>query len=167
MLGVYYRRHKNREMLFSCLIINIITFLICFVMRKVDVDLGFALGLFAVFGILRYRTEAVGIRDLTYLFAAIGLGIMNATANKKVSVAEVLLLDVVVILVAAVFERVASGSGQRSVLYDNVRLLAPGKEAELREDLGKRTGLVVKDVHVARLDLLRDAAELLVTYEKR
>ena len=94
---VYYRLYKNREYLFTYYLFNVITFCLCLLLRKVPIELGFALGLFAVFGILRYRTEPIRIRDLTYLFIAIGLAILNAVANKKVSFAELLLVNSVIV----------------------------------------------------------------------
>ncbi|MCP4447962.1 MAG: DUF4956 domain-containing protein [Myxococcales bacterium] len=86
---VYFRSHKDRGYVFTFYAFNIITFCMCLMLRKVPIELGFALGLFAVFGILRYRTEAIRTTDLTYLFIVIGLGILNGVANKKISVMEI------------------------------------------------------------------------------
>lgn len=166
IFGVYYRKHRNREYVFTCAVINVITFLLCFLLRKVPVELGFALGLFAVFGILRYRTEPIRIRDLTYLFVAIGIAIVNAVANKKTSVGELALVNVAVVAAAAILEALplASHGGRRAMLYDRIALLAPGREVELPRDLAARTGLRVDAVQVERMDLLRDAAEITVHF---
>ena len=88
IFGVYYRLYRSREFVFTYFIFNVITFSLCVLLRKVPMELGFALGLFAVFGILRYRTEEIRMRDLTYLFIVIGLGILNAVANKKISLID-------------------------------------------------------------------------------
>lgn len=165
---MYLRHHRNRDQAFTLAAINVVTFLFCFMLRNVNVELGFALGLFAVFGVLRYRTEPVGIRDLTYLFLAIGLAILNAIGfNKRTSLAESLLADAAVVAVAAVLEALPLGGrgGTRPVLYDQIALLAPGRERELHADLAARTGLGVRSVHVERLDLLRDAAEITVRFD--
>src|SRR5688500_5835829 len=91
--GVYLRFHQRVDFAFSCVLLNVMTFAVCMLLRKVPVELGFALGLFGVFGILRYRTDAIGTRDLTYLFVSVGLGMLNAVANKKVSVAELMFIN--------------------------------------------------------------------------
>ena len=96
VMWVYYRLYKNREFVFTYYIFNIITFTMCVLLRKVPMELGFALGLFAVFGILRYRTEPVRIKDLTYMFIVIGLGIVNGIANKKISGAELLTVNALI-----------------------------------------------------------------------
>ena len=83
VLAVYYRQYRSREFAFTYFIFNIITFSLCVLLRKVPMELGFALGLFAVFGMLRYRTEEIRMRDLTYLFIVIGLGILNGVANRR------------------------------------------------------------------------------------
>lgn len=166
ILVVYYRLYKNREFVFTYFIFNLITFSMCVLLRKVPMELGFALGLFAVFGILRYRTEEIRMRDLTYLFIMIGLGIINGVANKKVSTAELLLVNGTIVGITALLEmpRSARRYGSTPMLYDNLKLLQPNLRAELIADLMKRTGLEVVRVQVHRIDMLRDAAEITVFY---
>jgi len=162
---VYLRIHRNREYVFTYYLFNLITFCLCMILRKVPVEIGFALGLFAVFGILRYRTEAIRIIDLTYLFIVIGLGILNAVTHASITMAEVLLVNGVIVGMTAVLERTA-GSSEKAMplLYDKLDLLRPGREVELIEDLCERTGLRVARVSVQRVDMLRDAAEITVHY---
>ena len=110
----------------------------------------------------------MGIRDLTYLFLAIGLAILNAVGfNGRISLAESLLADAAVVGVAALLEAFPLGGrgGTRPVLYDRIALLAPGRERELHADLAARTGLAVREVRVERLDLLRDSAEISVRFD--
>jgi hypothetical protein len=145
---------------------NIITFCLSLLLRKVPIELGFALGLFAVFGILRYRTEPIRIRDLTYLFIVIGLGILNAVANKKISVAELVVVNASIVGVTVLLELTPWNRANKSVpiYYDNIALLRPGKKAELHADLSERTGFDVVRVDVHRIDMLRDSADLTVYY---
>jgi len=166
---VFWRLYKNREHVFTLFVFNLMTFSICMLLRKVPVDLGFALGLFAVFGILRYRTEPVRIKDLTYMFIVIGLGIVNGIANKKISGAELLTVNALISSTAVFIELIPSDKRERSIpmLYDNLALLAPGKQTELVADLTTRTGLVVKRVELVRYDLVRDSAELMIIYEQQ
>lgn len=169
VLLVYYRLHRNRDFVFTYFIFNVITFSICMLLRKVPMELGFALGLFAVFGILRYRTEEIRLRDLTYMFIVIGIGIINSVSNKKISLVELLTVNAVITGVAALLEWHPTLRRHRStsMLYDNVPLLRQGGEKELHRDLSQRLGLEVTRVHLHRIDLLRDAAELTVFYTVR
>ena len=167
IMAIYYRRHRRSDYAFSCMVINLVTFLLCYLTQQTTIQLGFALGLFAVFGILRYRTEAIPIRDLTYLFAAIGLAIFNGMPAPTSGAAELLLVNVVLVAAVALLEVTGrAGRDQRAVLYDNIALLAPGRETELHRDLAQRTGLAVVSVRVDRVDLLRESADLTV-YHKR
>jgi hypothetical protein len=163
--GVYFRIYKGREFAFTYIVFNVITFSLCVLLRKVPMELGFALGLFAVFGMLRYRTEEIRMRDLTYLFIVIGLGILNGVANKKISFAELIVVNAVIAGVTLIELRPKSRShGSRPMLYDNLNLLKPGQRDELHADLAARTGLDVVRVQVNRIDMLRDAAEITVHY---
>jgi hypothetical protein len=159
---VYLRLHGRQEFAFSCILLNIITFSVCIFLRKVPVELGFALGLFGVFGILRFRTNSVSVRDLTYLFIAIGIGMLNSVANKKVSLAELVFINGAIAALAAIIEYApfSGRSETRNVLYDNLSLLAPGKIPDLIKDLSKRTGCTVRSVTIEEIDLLRDSARL-------
>lgn len=167
---IYGRLYPDRrDFVFTYYLFNLITFTLCLLLRKVPMELGFALGLFAVFGILRYRTEAIRMRDLTYLFIVIGLGILNAVANKKISLVELITVDAMIVGVTAIIELSPKHRvfGETPILYDNLGLLAPGRETELHADLAKRTGLPVVRVKVHRIDLLRDAAEITAFHGER
>ena len=166
ILVVYYRVYRNREFVFTYYVFNVITFSLCVLLRKVPMELGFALGLFGVFGILRYRTEQIRIRDLTYLFIVIGMALINAVANKKVSAAELLVVDVTICAMCALLELPRSGRmhGATPMIYDNLALLKPGKQAALLADLSDRTGMRVVRVDVNTIDFLRDAAEITIVY---
>ena len=166
---VYYRLYANREYVFTYFLFNVITFAMCLLLRKVPTHFGLALALFGVFGILRYRTEQIRIRDLTYLFVVIGIGVLNAIADKSVSVAELLVVDATIVALTAFLELGASSRGERSTLmvYDQLELLRPGNEAKLVADISAKTGLSVLRVEVNRFDLLRDAAEITLFYRPR
>ncbi|HUH00400.1 MAG TPA: DUF4956 domain-containing protein [Kofleriaceae bacterium] len=165
---VYFRLYRNREYIFTLFMFNIITFSMCFLLRKVPIELGFALGLFAVFGILRYRTEPIRIRDLTYLFIVIGLGILNALSNKKISVSELVAVNAIIAGATMILElgQAKNRSHSTPILYDNLELLKPGRHQDMLDDLRERTGLHVIRVEVNRIDMLRDAAELTIFYDR-
>jgi hypothetical protein len=160
---IYARLYpQKRDFIFTYYVFNLITFSLCILLRKVPMELGFALGLFAVFGILRYRTEPIRLRDLTYMFIVIGIAILNALANKKISFAELIVVDLAIVAATARIELAPRrcADGQVPVLYDNLALLQPGLEPQLHADLARRTGLPIARVQIHKIDLLRDAAEL-------
>jgi hypothetical protein len=167
IIHLYYRLYRNREFVFTYFIFNVITFTMCALLRKVPIELGFALGLFAVFGILRYRTEEIRLRDLNYQFVVIGVGILNAVSNKKVSFGELLAVNLIITVMVVALELWPSMRRQRTmpVLYDTLSLLVPGREAELHADLESRLGATILRVQVHRIDTLRDAGELTVFLE--
>jgi hypothetical protein len=166
VIAIYYVRHRRPDYVFSYIVINLVTFLLCMTSQGANIQLGFALGLFAVFGILRYRTESIPIRDLTYLFAAIGLAIFNGLPPPSVDLLQLALVSTVLVVAIGLLEFTGwAGRDQRVLVYDNIVLLAPGREAELYQDLRTRTGLKVTGVRVDRLDLLRESAEVTIYYQ--
>ncbi len=163
--AIHYRLYRNRDMAFTYLLFNVITFALCFLLRKVPIELGFALGLFAVFGILRYRTEPIRTRDLTYLFVVIGLAILNAVANKNISLAELVTINLVIVSLTWLMAYSPAGKREETheVVYDNLELLKPGQREALFADLTERTGMEVTWVDVGNLNLLRDTARLTIS----
>jgi hypothetical protein len=95
---LYYKKTQNKEYFFTYYLISVIVFFICFTLKKLELDLGMALGLFAIFGIIRYRTNTVSIKEMTYLFVVIGVSVINALANKKLSYSELLLTNIIIVL---------------------------------------------------------------------
>jgi hypothetical protein len=166
---VYYRLYRNRDYVFTYFLINLVTFSLAYLLSNVPIELGFALGLFAVFGILRYRTEAIKVRNLTYLFVVIGIALLNALANGGITLAELLIANAVIVGTVGVLE-VAPFSGReesRLVNYDRLDLLSPAAAAELLEDLRKRTHLPVERLEIGDVDLLRDSALITIHYRSQ
>jgi hypothetical protein len=163
---VYCRRYQSSDHVFTFWLFSIVTFSIAFLLRKVPMELGFALGLFAVFGVLRYRTESIGVKDLTYLFVVIGLALINALSNKKISLVELLIVNSTI--TAAVF--LIDGSHRKvhevrlEVTFDRVDLLGPDKRPQLIAELRRRLALHPTRVVVNQVDLLRDVARLHVYF---
>lgn len=161
---VYYRLYRDRGFLFTFYLLNVITFTLCFLLRKVPAEIGFALAIFAVFGILRFRTEQIRNRDLTYLFVVIGIGVINAVANKSVGLAELLTVNTLIAGMTVLLEYGPFGARDSCtpLLYDNLDLLKPGRQDELLRDISARTGIPVDRVEIESIDLLRDSATLRV-----
>ena len=163
---IYYRIKDEKDYVFTFFMFNILTFFICFLLRKVPMEMGFALGLFAVFGILRYRTEAIPIRQMTYLFIVIGLSMINSLANKSISWLEILLANAIITIITYLIDRVWFSTIEltKTILYEKIELIKPENEQELIEDLKQRTGLQIVAVKVDKVDFLRDTAQITIYY---
>jgi hypothetical protein len=169
VFGVYVRKHGKNEYLFTYIMFNLITFTLCFLLRQVPIELGFALGMFAVFGILRYRTEPIQIHDLTYLFIVIGIGILNAVVNDQISLSEVLLVNGVIVGMVFFLEYIPQLQKESAmrVYYDDLEKLQAENQDALLEDLQKRTGREITRFKIEHLDLLRSTAELTIFSKKK
>lgn len=164
--GFYYPKSKRRDYFFTFILISISVFLLIFLMGGVKLKVGFALGLFAIFGIIRYRTESVPIREMTYLFLIIAISAINGLAT-SISYAELLATNLLFILSLWMCEsnRWVKHVASKLVLYDNISLITPDKEKELIEDLKKRTGLKIIRVEVGAIDFSKDTTMVKVYYE--
>ncbi|MBQ4440750.1 MAG: DUF4956 domain-containing protein [Bacteroidales bacterium] len=162
----YYRKSKRRDYYFTFLMFSITVFFMIFLMDNVRVQIGFALGLFAIFGMIRYRTESIPIREMTYLFVTIGLSVINGLAMTA-SYAELLLTNVIILAAVWIFERLKwkNHTETKIVLYEKIELVKAGREAELKADLEERTGLRILDVEVGHINFLKDVAYLKIHYK--
>ena len=163
---IYYRTKDDKDYVFTFFMFNILTFFICYLLRKVPMEMGFALGLFAVFGILRYRTEAIPIRQMTYIFIVIGISMINALTNKSVSIFEIIFTNGFIVFITFMIDRYWFQTQElsKSILYEKIELIKPEKENELIEDLKLRTGLPVHAVKINKIDFLRDVASITIFY---
>jgi len=164
---IYYPITRRRSYLFTYLLFSIIVFLLTHLLSNVKMELGFALGLFALFGIIRYRTNSIPIKEMTYLFVIIGIAAINGLANKKVSHVELLFTNFVVIAVTYGLEKLWLNRPrivQKNILYEKIDLIKPAKRTELISDLKERTGLDVLRVEIRQIDFLRDVARIAIFY---
>ena len=140
--------------------------MICFALKKLDIDTGMGLGLFAIFGIIRYRTNTMKIREMTYLFIAIGLSVINALAGKEVSYAELLFINVIVLIIVYLMENwwLVNTEVSKTIVYEKIENIKPENESILKADLESRTGLVIDRVQVGKVDFLRDIAEVKIFF---
>lgn len=155
---IYYPIAKRKDFLFTYFLFSTSIFTMCFLLESVKLEMGFALGLFAVFGIIRYRTDAIPIKEMTYLFIVIGMSVMNALINKKISLAELGFANVAIIVLTYGLEKVwlLRHESQKLIVYEKIDLIQKGRRAELIADLEKRTGIKVNRVEIGRIDFLRD-----------
>ena len=175
----YYPRSRRRDYMFIFILMAMSIFLLVSLMEGGGMELGAAMGLFAIFGIMRFRTEAVPIREMTYLFMLIAVSVINAVAQGDyhpkaqywdgVGIVTIVFVNFAFILMAWLFEssKILSDSCSKYIKYDNVALVAPDKRDELKADLEKRTGLKIKRIEVGMIDYLKDAVLIRVFYDDR
>ena len=163
---IYYPVTKNKDYLFTYFLISMTVFLLCVLLDSVKLQLGFALGLFAIFGIIRYRTDPIAIKEMTYLFLVIGISVVNALANKKISYAELVFANLLLVFVTFGMERLwlLRHQSRKNITYEKIELILPEKREELIADLKARTGIDVIRVEIRRIDFLRDTANLRIFY---
>jgi Domain of unknown function (DUF4956) len=160
--AIYFRISPNRESFFSFFLFANGVFLVTYLLHNVELSMGFAFGLFAVFAMLRYRTEPISIRDMTYLFVAIGLSLMCSIA--KVHYLELCAIILLVCALAAIAETrfIAPRIVEKKINYDKVELIRPDKRDELIADLHQRTGFDIIKIEIGKIDYLSDSAQLAV-----
>ena len=164
---IYYPTSWKKAYLFTYVLFSIIVFFLCHLLSNVKLGLGFALGLFAIFGIIRYRTSTIPIKEMTYLFIIIGISVINALANKKVSYAELLFTNFAIVIATFGLEKFWLTSQRelsKSILYEKIELIKPDRRAELVTDLKERTGLNIHRVQIGQLDFVKDTANVRIYY---
>ncbi|MGZ3885311.1 MAG: DUF4956 domain-containing protein [Bacteroidia bacterium] len=171
MKYVYFPVYKKRELFFTFFVFNVVIFLISFLLNKVDLSMGAAFGLFAVFSMLRYRTEDISIKDMTYLFLVIAIGLICAvTKIKDASDAYEYLfigcINAVLIVLAYLLESrlLIKKEVVKTVIYEKIELVTSSKHPELMEDIKKRTGINVHRISVQKIDFLKDSAQIKIYY---
>ena len=164
---LYYPKCKRGEFFFTYILIAISTFMLIYVLGDVKLKAGIALGLFAMFSIIRYRTEQIAIREMTYLFTIIAVSAINGLTISELSIGEVIIINILFIAVIVICESklLISHYSYKVIKYDNINLITPDKEDELIADLKKRTGLHILRVEVGAIDFSKDTAMVKVYYE--
>ena len=161
----YYPKSHRKDFAATFMLFSTAVFLLLFFMKSVGIDVSIGLGLFMIFGIMRYRTEMVPIREMTYLFLTIASAVINGS-NLMVSYAELILANALIIIVLAVLEGVImrGRSATRLVCYERIELIRPERRGELIADLENRLGHKVNHVDIGNVDFLRDVAYIKVHY---
>ena len=167
---LYYAKSHRRDFRFTFMLIPVAIFFIVFFMifvledMKGKTSMGVGIGLFGIFSIMRYRTDTMPVREMTYLFITIALAVVNAV-SVEVSLFEVVLTNVVVTLCVWGCERQLKLGATKLIQYDRIELITPERREELVADLEKRLGVKVKGVSIGAIDFLKDMAMIKITYE--
>ena len=163
---IYYPIHRKKENLFTYFVFNVLIFFLCVLMNNVKLSMGFGFGLFAVFSIIRYRTEQLSVKDMTYLFAVITLAVINALVSKKVSLVELLFTNATILALVYIMEHLwlTRHEAMRQLIYERIDLIKPQNRDKLFADLQERLGIKPSRVEIGRIDLLRDTVQLRVFF---
>jgi hypothetical protein len=164
---LYYGITKRKDYLFSYIVIGTVVFLLCFLLESVKLQLGFALGLFAIFGIIRYRTMQIPIKEMTYLFLVIGVSVINALTSSDIDFLQILIANLLFIIITYGLEKVwlLRHETSKIIIYENIDLIKSENREKLIEDLEHRTGIKkINKVEIGKINFLRDTANLRVYY---
>ena len=163
---IYYPKHRSKKYAFTFLAFNAIIFFVLSLMTSVEMSIGVGFGLFAIFSVLRYRTNPIPIREMTYLFIIAALPVMNATAANGDHWAKLLIANTAVILILFFLENEwgFSFESSQSVIYEKIDLIHPDNHTLLVKDLEDRTGLPINRVEIGRINFLRDTAKIKIYY---
>jgi hypothetical protein len=165
--GVYYKHSKKSDYVFTYYLLGIVIFFLCFTLKKYELDLGMALGLFAIFGILRYRTAPLQVKDMTYLFIVIGISLINALSNKKMSFSELILANSIILFATYWLEKYWSKNLilTKVVNYENIENIHPNNHDKLKSDLESRLGIEIIEFEIGDVNFLRDTANVTIKYK--
>jgi hypothetical protein len=163
---IYFPNYRNKEFMFTFFLFNIIIFIITFVLNKTNISMGAAFGLFAVFSMLRYRTEGISMKEMTYLLIAIALGLINAIG---LGLLPILVFNAIFIVFIFVLDHpvVFKQEVSKTIIYENIELIKPENHTILLEDLRKRTGFDIHRFSIMSIDFLKDATSIIIYYYKK
>jgi hypothetical protein len=164
---LYYSGTKRKDYLFTYVLISSLVFLLCYLLESVKLQIGFALGLFAIFGIIRYRTNSIPIKEMTYLFLVIGVSVINALTSTKTSFADLIFTNLAIVFITYSLEKLwlLKNESSKLVIYEKIELIRKGRYEELVRDLEERTGIEnINRVEVGKINFLRDTCELTIFY---
>jgi len=159
---VYFRYTKKENFLFSFFLMGIMIFFIGSMLKTVFIEIGMAVGLFAIFTILRFRTKSFSIKDMAYIFTVIGISVINSFKLLRFPLLGVLIINAIIIISAFILEEflVRNKFSTHSIIYDNMELLKPDNNRKLLKDISIRTGKDIMRIKIRRIDYKREVAEL-------
>ena len=159
---IYQRNHTNNDFVFTYFMFNSLIFFFAFLLGNITINIGFAFGLFAVFAILRYRTDPIPIKEMTYLFIVITIGVINALSDAEVSSAELLFTNVALVGLTYFLETYWQNNllVRHTVEYEIIENIKPENHEKLLLDLEDRTGFSIKHFEIGRINFLRDTVQI-------
>lgn len=163
ILLIYYPNYKKMDYIFTFIIFNLVIFLLTYVLKNVKISLGAAFGLFAVFSMLRYRTSGLSVRDMTYIFIFIALGLISAT---EIEIFQLVVIHSIMLLGIYIMDGnfIIRREFTKNILYENIEMIKPEHRQALIDDLSSRTGLKIHRISIEKVDFLRDSAMIRIYY---
>lgn len=164
----YYKFSEKADYLFTFYLVGTIVFFLCFTLKKYEIDLGLALGLFAIFGILRYRTDPLKVREMTYLFVVIGLSLVNALSNKKMSYTEIFVANSIVVAMAYFLDRYwnQQKTNTKDILYESLEHIRPEHHQLLKTELEHKLGVEILSISLGQIDFKAETVKIKIRYKK-
>jgi len=169
LIGViYFKYTKKEKFLFTFFLIGIVVFFVSSIMKRVDIGLGLAFGLFAIFGILRFRTRNFSMKDMAYLFSTIGLSVINSLGIVVLPLTGILLINAIIIVSAFALEKILSSNTfmKHTIVYDKLELLRPENQNKLLKDISARSGRTILRISIQKIDYKKDVAELEIYFKE-
>jgi len=162
----YYPKNKRIDYIFTFFLFSTIIFLLCFMLAKVNFQIGFAFGLFAIFGLIRYRTNSISISDMTFLFVIIGISIINSLKSTEISISEIVLANIIILCVLSIFKikNLFKNEICKKVTYDKIELIKSHNHKLLIADLQVRTGIKISRISIEKINFSNDSAQILIYY---
>lgn len=165
---IYYPITNNKDYFFSFFLFNTLIFFVCFLMNSSQLNLAVGFGLFAIFSIFRYRTDTVPIKEMTYLFMVVILGVINAISSPDFSYVALLFTNAGIVFLVWFMEKrwLIKYEASQTIIYEKIELIKPQRKSELLEDLENRTGLKIERVKIGKIDFLQDIAYVKIYYKE-
>ena len=165
---IYQRDHNNNDFVFTYFMFNSLIFFFASILGSITINMGFAFGLFAVFAILRYRTDPIPIKEMTYLFIVITIGVINALSGDEVSFGALLFTNTALVGLTYFLEKYWQNNllASMNIDYEKIENVKPENHEALLADLKERTGLNIQDFQFSRMNFLRDTARIKIYYKK-
>lgn len=168
---IYHRDYKGNDFVFTYFMFNTLIFFFAFILGNLDINMAFGFGLFAVFAILRYRTDPIPIKEMTYLFIVITIGVINALSANQVVFTELLFANFSIVLLTFLLERhwvnnlPDDGLSTKTVVYNDMEMIKPENHQKLINDLAQKTGLSVISIKVGRINFIENHANIKLYYK--
>ena len=169
---IYHRDYKGNDFVFTYFMFNTLIFFFAYILGNLDINMAFGFGLFAVFAILRYRTDPIPIKEMTYLFIVITTGVINALSTEQVNFAELLFANFCIVLLTFLLERhwvnnlPDNGLSIKTVVYNDMEMIKPENHQALIDDLAQKTGLSIVSCKIGRLNFVENRVNVKLYYKE-
>jgi len=169
---IYHRDYKGNDFVFTYFMFNTLIFFFAYILGNLDINMAFGFGLFAVFAILRYRTDPIPIKEMTYLFIVITIGVINALSGNQVVFIELLFANVTIVLLTFLLERhwvnnlPDNGLSSKTVVYNNMEMIKPENHQALIDELAEKTGLSIVSCKIGRLNFVENQVNVKLYYKE-